>query len=75
LGVKAAARPNAHPHILAIAALSLGLAGQIDEGRAYLAAVHKALPHYRIDDFLVAMQFAADGEKRFREGAKRLGLQ
>jgi DNA-binding SARP family transcriptional activator/Tfp pilus assembly protein PilF len=74
-GVKAADRPNAHPHILAIAAFCLGLAGRIDEGRAYLAAVHKALPHYRIDDFLVAMQFASDGEKRFREAAKRLGLR
>ena len=33
-GVKAAARPNAHAHILAIAALSLALAGRLDEARA-----------------------------------------
>lgn len=74
-GVKAAARPNAHPHILAIAAFSLALAGRLDEGRAYLAAIHKALPRYRVDDFLIAMQFAPDGEKLFREGAKRLGTR
>ena len=31
--VKAAARPNAHPHILAIAAYSLALAGSLDDAR------------------------------------------
>ena len=35
-GIKAAARPNAHAHILAIAALSLALAGRLDEARAIL---------------------------------------
>jgi tetratricopeptide (TPR) repeat protein len=74
-GVKAAARPNAHPHILAIAAFSLALAGRIDEGRAHLNAIHKALPRYRVDDLLVAMQFEPDGEKLFRDGAKRLGIR
>jgi tetratricopeptide (TPR) repeat protein len=74
-GVKAAARPNAHPHILAIAAFSLALAGRLDEARAYLTAIHTGLPRYRIDDFLIAMRFAPDGEKLFREGAKRLGMR
>ena len=69
-GVKAAARPNAHAHIRAIAAYSLALAGRRDEARTYLSAIHKELPHYRVDDFLTAMQFAPEGEKFFREGAK-----
>lgn len=73
-GVKAAARPNAHAHILAIAAFSLALAGRLDEARAYLAAIHKTLPRYCVDDFLTAMQFAPEGETVFREGAERMGI-
>lgn len=73
-GVKAAARPNAHAHILAIAAFSLALAGRLDEARAYLASIHKTLPRYRVDDFLTAMRFAPEGETLFREGASRLGI-
>ena len=73
-GIKAAARPNAHAHILAIAAFSLALAGRLDEARAHLAAIHSALPRYRIDDFLTAMRFAPEGERLFREGAKRIGM-
>ena len=73
-GVQAAARPNAHAHILAIAALCLGLAGKTDEGRTYAAALRKTLPYYSIDDFLTAMQFDREGEMLFRAGAKRIGL-
>ena len=73
-GVNAAARPNAHAHILAIAALSLVLAGRLGEARAQLAAIHSALPHYRVDDFLAAMQFAPDGTKLFRDAARRIGM-
>jgi DNA-binding SARP family transcriptional activator/TolB-like protein len=73
-GVRAAARPNAHAHITAIAALSLALAGRLDESRGYLASLRKALPSYGIADFLTAMRFAPDGEKLFREAAKRVGL-
>jgi DNA-binding SARP family transcriptional activator/TolB-like protein len=69
-GVKAAARPNAHAHILAIAAYSLALAGRPGEARGYLAAIHKTLPRYQVDNFLTAMQFAPEGEKLFRQGAK-----
>jgi tetratricopeptide (TPR) repeat protein len=71
-GMKAAARPNAHAHILAIAALSLALAGRLDEARAQLASIRRTLPRYRVDDFLTGMQFAPEGAKLFREGAKRL---
>ena len=74
-GVKAAARPNAHPHILAIAAFALALADRLDEARAYIGAVHKTLPHYRVDDSLTVMRFAPEGEKLFREGAKRIGME
>lgn len=74
-GVKAAGRPNAFAHIKAIAAYSLGLAGRIEEGRAYLAAIHKELPGYGAKDLITAMQFDAPGAARFREAAKRLGTK
>ena len=74
-GIKAAARPNAHAQILAIAALTLTLAGRVEEARQYLAVIYATVPHYCIQDFLTAMLFAADGEKLFREAARRLGMR
>lgn len=72
-GMKAAARPNAHAHILAIAAFTLALAGRHTEASAYLATIHRTLPDYRVGDFLTAMQLAPEGERLFREAARRLG--
>ncbi|HEX2216897.1 MAG TPA: BTAD domain-containing putative transcriptional regulator [Xanthobacteraceae bacterium] len=69
-GAKAAARPNAHAHILAIAAYSLALAGRPDEARAHMAAIHKTLPQYGVEDFLTAFQFAPESAAFFRQGAK-----
>lgn len=73
-GAKAAARPNAHAHILAIAAFSLALAGRLDEARAHLAAIHKTRPRYGLDDFLAAFRYAPESAALFRKGAKRIGL-
>lgn len=72
-GVKAAARPNAHVHILAIAAYCLALAGRLDEARVHMAVIRKRLPGYRVDDFLTAMQFAPESAELFRQGARRIG--
>jgi DNA-binding SARP family transcriptional activator/Tfp pilus assembly protein PilF len=72
--VKAAARPNAHAHILAIAAYSLALAGSLDEARSHAAALRKALPRYGIADFLRAFRFDAEGAALFRKGAKRIDV-
>lgn len=74
-GVKAAARPNAHAQIFAIAAFSLALAGRLDQAHAHLASIHRTLPRYGVNDFLTAMRFTADGEELFRQGARRLGLE
>ena len=71
-GVKAAARPNAHAHIFAIAAYSLALAGRLDEARGHMATVRRMNAGYRIDDFLTAMQFDPAGAALFREAAKRI---
>jgi DNA-binding SARP family transcriptional activator len=70
--VRAAARPNAHAHILAIAACCSALAGRRDEARALMASIHKTRPRYRIEDLLTAMRFAPDAEALFRRAAKRL---
>jgi DNA-binding SARP family transcriptional activator len=73
-GVKAASRPNAHAHILAVAAFSLALDGRLDEARAYVASIHKTRPHYGLDDYLSAYQFAPEDEKLFRSIAGRLSI-
>ncbi len=72
--VKAASRPNAHPHILAIAAFSLALAGSLDQARAWAATLRRAHPGYGIKDFLAAFRFDPNGAALFRRGAKRVGM-
>jgi len=72
--IKAAARPNAHAHILAIAAHCLALIERIEEGRALTASIHKALPQYRSGDFLATFRFAPDLAELFRGAARRVGL-
>lgn len=72
--LKAAARPNAHAIILAIAAHCLALAGRVDEARNFAAALRKTLPNYRADDFIATFRFEPDAEALFRQGARRIGL-
>jgi DNA-binding SARP family transcriptional activator len=74
-GVKAASRPNAHAHILAVTAFSLALDGRLDEGRAYVASIRKTRPHYGLDDYLRAYQFTPQDEKVFRGVAQRLSMR
>jgi tetratricopeptide (TPR) repeat protein len=73
-GAKAALRPNAHVHVLAIAAHCLALAGRVDEARTLTATLHQRVPGYRVDDFLGAFRFGGDGEALVRRGAKLIGL-
>ena len=72
--VKAAARPNAHPHILAIAAYSLALAGAPDEARTYADEIRRTLAQYSVADFLGAFRFDPAGAALFRKGARRIGM-
>lgn len=71
-GIRAAARPNAHAQILAIAAYSLALAGRLEEARSYMANLRLTSPHYTIDDFLTAMHFGPESEQMFRQAAGRI---
>jgi DNA-binding SARP family transcriptional activator/TolB-like protein len=72
--VKAAARPNAHEHIRAIAAFCLALADRRDEARSLLASIRRTRPDYRVDDFLAAFQFEPDAVALYRKAAKRIGM-
>lgn len=70
--MKAAARPNAHVHVVSFAAHSVALAGRIDEARALTASVRRQRPGYGIDDFLKAFRFDEDAERLMRGVAPRI---
>lgn len=72
--LKAAARPNAHAIILAIAAHCLALAGRLDEARGFAAAIRMTRPDYCADDFIGTFRFEPDAVALFRQGASRIGL-
>jgi tetratricopeptide (TPR) repeat protein len=72
--VKAAARPNAFPHIHAIAACCLALAGSLDQARAHIVAMRRTSPHYSLTDFFTAFPFDGDGKTFFRRAARLVGL-
>jgi DNA-binding SARP family transcriptional activator len=72
--LKAAARPNAHAHILAIAAHCLSLANRRDEALKLVARIRERVPKYDVSDFLRAFRFDADGERLFRLAARRIDL-
>jgi hypothetical protein len=73
-GMKAAARPNAHQHIMAIAAIALGLAGRIEEAHGYTARIRARVPHYRMADFLASFRCSPETETLFVQGARRVGV-
>jgi TolB-like protein len=72
--IRAAARPTAHVHILAIAANCLAAAERLDEARAFVARIHRKMPDYGLDDFLTAFRFSPDAEATFRAIAPRIGM-
>jgi DNA-binding SARP family transcriptional activator/tetratricopeptide (TPR) repeat protein len=73
--VKAMSRPNAHAHILAIAACCLALAGRNEEAHTAAASIRRTRPDYRIGDFLSAFRFAPEAVAIFRQGAERIGFK
>jgi TolB-like protein len=72
--VKAAARPNAHAHIFAVAAFSLALHGALEEARVHAAEARRILPGYTLAHFRGAFRLDRDGDARFAEGARRIGM-
>jgi len=73
--IKAAARPNAHQHIMAIAAFTLGLAGRVEEANAYKARIKERVPDYAVSDFLGAFRYSDDAAALFLRGAKSIGMK
>jgi DNA-binding SARP family transcriptional activator len=72
--LKAAARPNAHVIILAIAAHCLALAGRVEEARAYAGLVRQTIPTFRVEDFLATFHFSPDVELLYRRAASSIGF-
>jgi DNA-binding winged helix-turn-helix (wHTH) protein/tetratricopeptide (TPR) repeat protein len=72
--VKAAARPNAHIHILAVAAYSLALAGSLKDASAFATSIRQLQPQYNVDDFINAFRFDAHGVQLFRQGARLIDM-
>ncbi|MBC7707179.1 MAG: transcriptional regulator [Rhodoferax sp.] len=72
--IKAADRPNAHVHILSIAAHCLALADRCDDAHARVAAIRGKAPGYRLSDFLSAFHFTDEAQALYRCAAKRIGI-
>lgn len=72
--VQAAACPNAHAHILGIAAYSLALTGDLDAARAQADAIRLRIADYKVGHFLAAFHLDDQGTALFRQGAQRVGM-
>jgi len=73
--LKAVSRPNAHAHIVAIAATTLSLANHGDHARALVARIRTERPGYCVEDFLRAFRFSKEAEAIVRRAAKRIGFE
>ena len=71
---KAAARPNAHAHILAIAASTLALTNRRDEARKVVARIRERIPSYDVNGFLRAFRFDRETEQLLRRSARTIGF-
>lgn len=72
--LKAAARPNAHVHIQAIAAECLAMVGRHTDATELVTQIRRTTPGYGIENLLGAFQLSEETEALFRKGAKRIGL-
>jgi TolB-like protein/Tfp pilus assembly protein PilF len=72
--VKAARRPNAHAHILAIAALALSLAGRIEEARLQVQSIRLRYAGYNLGNFFSAFHILPANKNVYQDGAKLIGL-
>lgn len=74
LAVKAANRPNAHAHILAIAATNLALAGRRDQARELVIRIRTKLPRYTVEHLLRSFHFTSEVQQLLREGSRQIGF-
>jgi DNA-binding SARP family transcriptional activator len=73
--MKSAARPNAHQHIMAIAAFTLGLAGRLDDANTYKAKILERVPTYAMADFLASFRLSPDVETLIKQAGRRVGIK
>lgn len=74
--VRAARQPNAHHHIVAIAAYCTGLAGRTDLARQFLKRLQDVRPDYRMEDFLLAFPLREKAHiELVRDGFAKAGLR
>lgn len=74
LARQAAAQPNAHYHIVAIAALCCSLGARPEIAARYMASLKEIRPGYRIRDFFRAFPFQSRRHiSVFRRGLRMLG--
>jgi DNA-binding SARP family transcriptional activator/TolB-like protein len=71
---KAAARPNAHIHIQAIAATCLASADRLVEAQRLYATLRARAPDYQFARFLSAFRFPPDVAEIYRRNAARIGF-
>lgn len=72
--MRAASRPNAHVHIIALAAHCLAMAGQIDQAREYAARIRARDPSYRSENFLNTFRFGSEERAAYMSAAQKAGL-
>lgn len=72
--IKAAARPNAHIHILGIAINCLAAAGRYEEAGRFVARARKSAPGYGLQEFLASFRLEPATAKLFRANAGRAGF-
>lgn len=72
--LRATHRPNAHEHVLAIAATSLALVDRRDSSRDLVARIRTRRPGYTVEDCLHAFRFTRDTEELFRHAAREIGF-
>ena len=70
--IKAAARPNAHVHIMSIAAHSLAMAGRKAQALEMAMAIQRVQPGYGLNDFLAGFHYGEDAESIMRQAHSRL---
>ncbi|MEY2935030.1 MAG: hypothetical protein RL033_5779, partial [Pseudomonadota bacterium] len=71
---RAAVRPNAHDHVLVIAAHCAVLAERRDQARELLARLRARAPGYGMGDLLRAFRFDPDTEQLLRRAARQIGF-
>ena len=73
--VRAARQPNAHHHIVAIAAYCTGLAGRDALARQFLDKLRAVRPDYSLEDFLLAFPLKEKAHVDLvRDGMRKAGL-